>query len=94
MTTPEDADQTHPKMPKPPAPATAAPVVNVSPPDPAPAPAQAPPGQIEVKPKRTGMTVRDPITWRKLADAGAWVKDSSYWRRRILDGDAILITDR
>lgn len=52
------------------------------------------PGQIEVKPSRPKMTVRDPITKRKLPDGGGWVRDSSFWRRRILDGGVKLITDR
>jgi hypothetical protein len=38
---------------------------------------------------RAGVNLRDPVTKRHLPPEGAEVTLSSYWRRRIADGDAL-----
>lgn len=39
-----------------------------------------------LKPK-SGLTVIDPATRKPLAADGAEVSDTTYWRRRLADGD-------
>jgi len=41
-----------------------------------------------------GMKVRDPLTLVELPASGRRVRMSSYWRRRLLDGDVLLIEDQ
>lgn len=48
---------------------------------------------MKLKPTRPGMIIRDPQTTRPLPDEGAEVPDSSYWRRRLADGDVSPVTD-
>lgn len=38
-----------------------------------------------------GITLVDPETGTAIPEAGATVPTSSYWRRRLKDGDAVLI---
>lgn len=45
---------------------------------------------IHIKP-RAGLRVPDPATGQPLPEDGARVADTSYWRRRIADGDAEII---
>jgi Protein of unknown function (DUF2635) len=45
---------------------------------------------IHVRPARAGLLVRDPVTRLLLPPEGAAVADSSYWRRRVRDGDVEL----
>lgn len=47
---------------------------------------------MKLKPKHPGMIIRDPQTMRPLPDEGAEVPDSSYWHRRLADGDVIAVT--
>jgi hypothetical protein len=44
--------------------------------------------RIFVKPN--GRKVRDEISLRHLADAGDFVPESTYWLRRLADGDVVL----
>lgn len=44
---------------------------------------------IYVIPKK-GLKVRDPDAGNHLPEAGALVEASSYWRRRLRDGDVTL----
>lgn len=39
-----------------------------------------------------GITLVDPETGTAIPETGATVQTSSYWRRRIKDGDAVLVT--
>lgn len=47
-----------------------------------------------VKPAKSGLVIRDPFTKRALADEGGRVPDTSFWRRRIADGDVVLVEER
>lgn len=47
--------------------------------------------RIFVKPKK-GMLVRDPISKQMLPENGKAVTKSTYWLRRIKDGDVVLTT--
>lgn len=49
--------------------------------------------KIFVKPK-SGMTVVKPETAQHLSAEGEHVIQSSYWLRRIADGDVILIEEK
>jgi hypothetical protein len=42
-----------------------------------------------IKPARPGLIIRDPHTKRALPDKGADVKLSSFWLRRLRDGDVV-----
>ena len=44
-----------------------------------------------VKPK-DGLKVRDPVTMRHIPDAGMEVPETSFWMRRLADGDVSVIT--
>lgn len=44
---------------------------------------------IFVKPAREGLIVRDPITKQIMPADGKEVTDSTYWRRRLRDGDVV-----
>jgi hypothetical protein len=46
---------------------------------------------MQVKPREPGLVIRDPRTRRPLPPQGGPVPDSSYWRRRLLDGDVVLL---
>jgi len=44
---------------------------------------------MNVKPAEPGAVVRDPATFNRLPDEGAEVPDTSYWRRRLQQGDVV-----
>jgi hypothetical protein len=44
--------------------------------------------KVFIKPKE-GIKVRDPHTKQYLPEEGAFVELSSYWKRRLKDGDVI-----
>lgn len=46
---------------------------------------------MKVKPAIPGTIVRDPDTKRALPDEGDDVPDTSYWLRRLRDGDVVRI---
>lgn len=48
---------------------------------------------MKVKPARPGLIIRDPETGRPIPDEGKTVKWSSFWARRKLDGDIVLVSD-
>ena len=48
--------------------------------------------KINVKPV-TGVDLIDPLSNRMVPEGGLTVRDSIFWRRRIRDGDAILVED-
>lgn len=48
--------------------------------------------RLKLKPAQ-GLIVRDPHTRKPLAEDGTEVLDSSYWRRRIKSGDAVLVEE-
>lgn len=39
------------------------------------------------------MLIRDPQSKRRLPDEGAEVPDTSYWYRRLQDGDVVRVVD-
>lgn len=45
--------------------------------------------EIYVKPAREGLVVRDVVTGQSLPAEGASVPRSSYWMRRLRDGDVV-----
>lgn len=47
---------------------------------------------MKVKPAE-GRKVRDPISKLHLPDEGRDVPESTYWVRRILSGDVVLVTE-
>jgi len=47
---------------------------------------------MHVKPAREGLIVLDPATYTPLPTEGAEVPETSYWQRRLLDGDLVLVT--
>jgi hypothetical protein len=48
---------------------------------------------IRIKP-RTGLIVRDPVTFRPLAAEGEdKPRFNQYWQRRLRDGDVVPVTD-
>lgn len=47
--------------------------------------------RMHVKPAREGLVMIDPASGRQLPPEGALVVPSTYWRRRIADGDAVLV---
>ena len=46
---------------------------------------------MRLKPKIPGQVIRDPDTRRPLPDEGADVQVSSFWMRRLRDGDVVEI---
>lgn len=48
---------------------------------------------MNVKPARAGETIRDPHTKRALPAEGGRVPDSSFWLRRLRDGDVVVLTE-
>ncbi len=46
-----------------------------------------------VRPSKEGIVIRDPRTKKKLPPEGARVPDTSFWRRRILSGEVILMEE-
>lgn len=44
---------------------------------------------LKLKPASKDVIVRDPRTGRALADRGEEKPDTTYWRRRLRDGDVI-----
>lgn len=49
---------------------------------------------MRVKPAHPSAIVRDPHTKRPLPAEGDDVPDTSFWHRRLRDGDVVLVTDR
>lgn len=47
--------------------------------------------RLHVRPGFPGAIVRDPHTRRRLPAAGGHVPDNTYWRRRLREGDVILV---
>lgn len=47
--------------------------------------------QVFVKPAQPGLVMFDPTTRRQLPDEGMLVPRDTYWRRRIANGDAVLV---
>lgn len=47
---------------------------------------------MRIKPAREGLIVLDPATYFPLPAEGAEVPETSYWQRRLLDGDVVLVT--
>lgn len=47
---------------------------------------------MKVKPAVPGSIIRDPHTRRPLPDEGADVPETSFWHRRLRDGDVVRIT--
>jgi hypothetical protein len=47
--------------------------------------------QVFVKPAREGLVMFDPTSRRRLPDEGMLVPHETYWRRRIANGDAVLV---
>lgn len=45
---------------------------------------------IFIKPKKPELVIRDPATGQALNPEGEEKQDSSFWRRRIKDGSAVL----
>lgn len=48
--------------------------------------------QLFVKPARKGLIVRDPQTGQPLSYEGEQKPDTTYWRRRLRDGDVVAPT--
>jgi hypothetical protein len=49
---------------------------------------------ITIKPAKAGGILRDPADGYSLVPrAGKQVKSNVYWQRRIVDGDAVLVTE-
>jgi hypothetical protein len=46
---------------------------------------------FRIKPARDGLVVRDPVTREAIPAEGAEVPASTYWRRRLRDGDVIMM---
>lgn len=49
--------------------------------------------RVKVKPAIPGQIIRDPHTKRVLPDDGAEMPGTSFWIRRLRDGDVVLVTD-
>lgn len=47
---------------------------------------------MHVKPKTPELVIRDPRSRTKLPPEGALVPDTSYWFRRLRDGDVVKVT--
>lgn len=45
--------------------------------------------RLYVKPKEPGMALRDPRTKRQLPDEGGSVPNTTFWRRRLINGDVL-----
>jgi hypothetical protein len=48
---------------------------------------------MKVKPARAGDIIRDPRTKQQLPAEGGRVPDTSFWHRRLRDGDVVLVED-
>jgi len=48
---------------------------------------------VKVKPKVPGAIVRDPHTRKPLPPEGAEVPEESYWIRRLMDEDVVLVDE-
>lgn len=48
---------------------------------------------MQVKPA-AGLIIRDPATMKALPPEGVDVPNTSYWRRRLSDGDVVLIVQK
>jgi hypothetical protein len=48
---------------------------------------------VYVKPAHPSLVIRDPHTLRILPPEGAAVTDTTYWRRRLADGDVVLASE-
>ncbi len=42
-----------------------------------------------VKPAKTGLIIRDPESHEPIPEKGREVPDTTFWRRRIKDGDVV-----
>lgn len=49
---------------------------------------------MKVKPAIEGAIIRDPITKQPLPAQGREVPDNSFWRRRLADGEVVLVDTR
>jgi hypothetical protein len=47
--------------------------------------------RLHVKPRIPGAIIRDPHTKRALPDEGGRVPDTTFWRRRLDQGDVVLV---
>jgi len=47
--------------------------------------------EIKLKPSKSGLIVRDPVSKKTLADEGEVKQLSSFWQRRINDGDVVVV---
>lgn len=48
---------------------------------------------MRIKPAHAGAVIRDPHTKRELPAEGGTVPDNTFWRRRLADGDVVLVGD-
>lgn len=48
---------------------------------------------MKVRPATAGAVIRDPHTKRPLPDDGGRVPDTTFWRRRLRDGDVVLVDE-
>lgn len=46
---------------------------------------------MKVKPVVPGAIIRDPVTRRPLPQEGGEVQDNIFWRRRLRDGEVVLV---
>lgn len=46
---------------------------------------------MRVRPAQPGAMIRDPHTRRPLPEEGGTVSDSNFWRRRLRDGDVVMV---
>jgi hypothetical protein len=46
---------------------------------------------VKIRPANPGMMIRDPNTRRPLPEDGARVSVSNFWRRRLADGDVVIV---
>jgi len=49
--------------------------------------------KIKVKPGKPGLIVRDPVNMSRLDEKGEYKPKDSYWMRRLMVGDVILMSD-
>lgn len=47
--------------------------------------------RLHIRPAFAGAVIRDPRSRRPLPESGAEVEASSYWRRRLVAGDVVLV---
>lgn len=49
---------------------------------------------IKVKPAKEGLKVRNPKNMKFIPAEGLLVEESSYWARRLQDGDVVLVQEQ